>query len=252
MLHVPLGVSPKFQGTSNWGDYGDAIQELDHGVGRIMDSLKELGLDDKTIVVYTSDNGRGPGRNKTQPLIGGKISTWECGVRVPAIIRAPAQKVLAKHVCGEIVNAMDWLPTLATAANIRIPKDHPVIDGRDLWPMMTGKTKGIPKPSAKLSLNSNVPLRRRWQQGLEWQSYFNRDDYINAFFYHGSHGALAAVRAGKYKAMLNPRITVYDLEKDPKESKPIRNRELSRKLRGMAVMFQEEMSRDARKAGEYK
>ena len=52
--------------------------------------------------------------------------------------------------------------------------------------------------------------------------------------------------------MLNPRITVYDLDKDPKESKPIRNRELSRKFRGMAVMFQEEMSRDARKAGEYK
>ena len=52
--------------------------------------------------------------------------------------------------------------------------------------------------------------------------------------------------------MLNPRIIVYDLEKDPNESKPIRNRELSRKLRGMAVMFQEEMSRDARKAGEFK
>ena len=63
---------------------------------------------------------------------------------------------------------------------------------------------------------------------------------------------LAAVRSGKYKAMLNPRIIVYDLEKDPKESKPISNRELSRKLRGMAVMFQEEMSRDARKAGEFK
>jgi len=252
MLHVPLGVSPKFQGTSEWGEYGDAIQELDHGVGRLMDSLKKLGLDEKTIIVYSSDNGRGPGRNKEQPLIGGKISTWECGVRVPAIIRAPGQKVLAKHACGEIVNAMDWLPTLATAANIRIPKDHPIIDGRDLWPMMTGKTKGIPKPSTKLSLNSDVPLQRRWEQGLEWKSYFNRDDYINAFFYHGSHGALAAVRSGKYKAMLNPRITVYDLEKDPKESKPIRNRELSRKLRGMAVMFQEEMSRDARKAGEFK
>ena len=252
MLHIPLGVSPKFLGTSNWGEYGDAIQELDYGVGRIMDSLKELGLDDETIVVYTSDNGRGPGRNKTQPLIGGKITTWECGIRVPAIIRAPGQKVLTNHVCGEIVNAMDWFTTLATAANIRIPEDHPIIDGRDLWPMMTGNSKSIPSPSAKLSLNADIPLRRRWEQGLEWESYFNRDDYLNAFFYHGSHGALAAVRSGKYKAMLNPRITIYDLENDPKESKPIRSRELSRKLRGMAVMFQEEMSRDGRKAGEYK
>ena len=147
-----MGVSPKFQGTSEWGEYGDAIQELDHGVGRLMDSLKKLGLDEKTIVVYSSDNGRGPGRNTEQPLIGGKISTWECGVRVPTIIRAPGQKVLSDHVCGEIVNTMDWLPTLATAANISIPKDHPVIDGRDLWPMMIGKTKGIPKPSVNYLL----------------------------------------------------------------------------------------------------
>lgn len=252
MLHKPLGVSPKFQGTSNWGEYGDAIQELDHGVGRIMDSLKELGLEEKTIVVYTSDNGRGPGRNKTQPLIGGKISTWECGIRVPAILRAPGQKVLDDHICSEIVNAMDWLPTLATAAGICIPEDHPIIDGRDLWPMMIGKTNTIPSPTDNLSLNAQVPLRRRWEQGLEWKQYFDRVEFLNAYFYHGSHGALAAVRSGKYKALLNPTLTIYDLESDPGESKPIRNRELSRKLRGMAVMLQEEMSRDARKAGEYK
>ena len=101
-------------------------------------------------------------------------------------------------------------------------------------------------------MNADVPLRRRWEQGLEWRQYFNRDDYLNAFFYHGSHGALAAVRSGKYKAMLNPTLTIYDLENDPKEKKPIRNRELHRKFRGLAVMFQEEMSRDARKAGEVK
>lgn len=250
MLHNPLGVSPKFKGASQWGEYGDAIQELDHGVGRLMDSLKELGLDDDTIVVYTSDNGRGPGRSKSQPLIGGKISTWEGGIRVPAIIRAPGQKVVKGHVCSEVVNAMDWLPSLATAAGIRLPEDHPVIDGRDLWPMMIGEVEKVPSPSAKLSLNADVPLRRRWEQGLEWQEYFDREDYLNAYFYHGSHGALAAVRSGKYKAMLNPRLTIYDLERDPGESKPVRDREVNRKLRGMAVMFQEEMSRDARKAGE--
>ena len=95
-----------------------------------------------------------------------------------------------------------------------------------------------------------MPLRRRWEQGLEWEQYFDREDYINAFFYHGSHGALAAVRSGRYKMHLNPVSTIYDLEADPGESKPVRNREISRKLRGMAVMFQEEMSRDARQAGE--
>ena len=250
MLHVPLGVSAEFQGSSKWGEYGDAIQELDHSVGRFMDSLEKLGLDENTIVVYSSDNGRGPGRNNQQPLIGRKITTWECGIRVPAIIRASGSGVRKGEVCSEIVSALDWLPTLATAAGIQIPCDHPIIDGRDLWPLMAGQCEGIPSPTKGLSLNAGIPLRRRWEQGLEWREYFDRNDYHNAFFYHGSHGALAAVRSGKYKMYLNPTIKIYDLEADPKESKPIRNRELSRKFRGMAVMFQEEMSRDARKAGE--
>lgn len=252
MLHVPLGVSPEFQGSSQWGEYGDAIQELDHGVGRLMDTLTELGLDENTVVVYASDNGRGPGRNEEQPLIGSKLTTWECGIRVPAIIRAPGLGVRQGEVCHEIVSAMDWLPTLATAAGIQIPENHPIIDGRDLWPLMTGERIGIPSPAAGLSLNAGIPLRRRWEQGLEWSPYFDQEDYQNAFFYHGSHGALAAVRSGKYKMYLNPTLTIYDLESDPKESTPIRDRDLVKKLRGMVVMFQEEMSRDARKAGEVK
>jgi len=249
MLHVPLGVSPDFQGSSQWGEYGDAIQELDFHVGRFLDHLVDLGIDDNTIVVYASDNGRGPGRTPDQPLKGRKLTTWEAGIRVPAILRAPGLGVSEGRVCSEIVSALDWFPTLATAAGIRIPDDHPVIDGRDLWPLMIGESDGIPSPEAGLSLNAGVPLRRRWEQGLEWEEHFDREDYLNAFFYHGSQGALAAVRSGNHKLVLNPQLTVYDLESDPGESTPIRTREL-RKLRGMAVMFQEEMSRDARQAGE--
>ena len=66
MLHNPLGVSPRFKGSSNWGEYGDAIQELDFNVGRIFDAFSRLEIEDETIVVYASDNGRGPGRNKSQ------------------------------------------------------------------------------------------------------------------------------------------------------------------------------------------
>jgi arylsulfatase A-like enzyme len=250
MLHHPLGVSPEFEGSSDWGEYGDAIQELDHHVGRFMDKLKELGLDEKTIVVYASDNGRGPGRNPSQPMKGNKLTTWECGIRVPAIIRAPGRGVSQGEECREIVSALDWLPTLATAAGIKIPDAHPLIDGRDLWPLMTGKSESIPSPAAALSMNSEVPLRRRWEQGLEWSDYFTRDDYHNAFFYHGSHGALAAVRSGRYKMYLNPQLTIYDLDADPGETTPVRQKNLVKRLRGMAVMFQEEMSRDARQAGE--
>ena len=91
MLHNPLGVSEEFQGTSDWGDYGDAIHELDHGVGRIFDKLKELRIDDNTIVIYASDNGRGPGRTPEQKIRGRKLSTYEGGIRVPAIAWGPGR-----------------------------------------------------------------------------------------------------------------------------------------------------------------
>ncbi len=250
MLHVPLGVSPEFRGSSRWGEYGDAIQELDQGVGQLMDALERNGLADNTIVIYTSDNGRGPGREDSQPMQGRKLTTWECGIRVPAIAWGPGLGIPGGKRTGEVVTALDWFPTLATFAGIRIPDEHPIIDGRDLEPLLRGETETIPAASAGLSLNSIIPLRRRWEQGLEWEAYFDREDYINAFFYHGSHGSLAAVRSGSYKMFLNPTLTVYDLENDPGETTPVREKGLVKRLRGMAVMFQEEMSRDARQAGE--
>ncbi|HCK70582.1 MAG TPA: N-acetylgalactosamine-6-sulfatase, partial [Planctomycetaceae bacterium] len=95
MLHNPLGVSDEFKGSSNWDEYGDAIQELDHNVGRIMDTLQRLEIDDDTIVVYASDNGRGPGRNPNQKIRGRKLSTLEGGIRVPAIAWGPGMGLQA-------------------------------------------------------------------------------------------------------------------------------------------------------------
>lgn len=79
MLHDPIGVTEKFKGSSNWGEYGDAIQEMDFNVGRIVDALERLEIDDETIIVYMSDNGRGPGRSEDQPLVGSKLTTFEGG-----------------------------------------------------------------------------------------------------------------------------------------------------------------------------
>ena len=72
---------------------------------------------------------------------------------------------------------------------------------------------------------------------------FNQEEYLNAFFYHGSQGALAAVRSGKWKLSLHPSLKLYDLEKDPGEHKPINNQEIKRKLRGMVIQFQREMNK---------
>ena len=109
MLHNPLGVSEEFKGSSNWDEYGDAIQELDHNVGRIMDTLQRLEIDDDTIVVYASDNGRGPGRNPNQKIRGRKLSTLEGGIRVPAIAWGPGMGLQAGETSHAVVRAMDVL-----------------------------------------------------------------------------------------------------------------------------------------------
>ncbi len=144
---------------------------------------------------------------------------------------------------------MDWYPTLATFAGIKIPEGR-VIDGRDISPLLKGETRIVPPPGMKKSINASVPLRRRWNPPGEWAPLINRNEYNDAFFYHGSQGALAAVRWRKWKLYLNPSLQLYDLAKDPGESKLARNREIRRKLRGMAILFQEEMRLDARPAGE--
>jgi arylsulfatase A len=157
--------------------------------------------------------------------------------------------VKSNRVCTEVVRAMDWYPTFATCAGVKVPQDR-VIDGRDIVPLLTAQTETVPSPAAGLSLNADVPLRREWSPPGEWADIITRDEYNAAFFYHGSLGALAAVRWDKWKLRLHPELELYDLEADPGETTPIRNGDLIRKLCGMAILFQEEMRTGARPAGE--
>jgi hypothetical protein len=147
-----------------------------------------------------------------------------------------------------MVHAMDWYPTLATFAGVRVPEGR-VLDGRDISPLLLGQTDQVPPPDAGLSLNAAVPLRRTWEPPGEWRDLISRTDYLNAFFYHGSQGALAAVRAGRWKLFLNPFPQLYDLQVDPGERHVVRNGAVMRRLRGMAILFQEEMRTGTRPAG---
>lgn len=248
MLHKPLGVSEPFRGASGWGEYGDAIQELDYSVGRIFDALEELQIDDKTVVVYASDNGRGPGRTPGQNIQGSKLSTFEGGIRVPAIVWGPGVGIQAGRQSTEVIRAMDWYPTLATLADISVPEGF-VIDGRDITSLLKGDTSVVPAAGLKRTLNATVPLRRRWEPPEEWAAIIKRHEFNDAFFYHGSQGELAAVRWKRWKLQLNPAPLLYDLVKDPGERKPIRNPQIIRKLRGMAILFQQEMLADCRLPG---
>lgn len=134
MPHTKLGASKGFKGKSAQGLYGDVIEELDHHTGRLLDRLKELGIDDDTYVVFTSDNGpwwvKKEHSGSALPLRSAKTTTWEGGLRVPTIIRAPG-RVKAGVVSDIVASHMDLLPTFTTISGGEIPTDR-VIDGRDI------------------------------------------------------------------------------------------------------------------------
>jgi arylsulfatase A-like enzyme len=141
MAHVPLYVSEKFAGKSEQGKYGDVMMELDWSVGEILDALKRIGVDEKTLVVFTSDNGPwlsfGEHGGSAGPLREGKGTTWDGGMREPCIMRWPG-RIPAGAVCSELCTTMDILPTFAILAVARPPRKR--IDGHNIWPLMSGKS----------------------------------------------------------------------------------------------------------------
>ncbi|UCG46406.1 MAG: sulfatase, partial [Phycisphaerales bacterium] len=138
MPHNPVHASDSFRGKSANGRYGDAVEEIDWSTGQILKTLKDLDIDNRTLVVFTSDNGasnRFGGSNA--PLRGFKGSTWEGGMREPCVMRWPG-RIPAGKTCQQIACTMDLLPTFARLAGAAVPADR-VIDGRDIWPMVAGK-----------------------------------------------------------------------------------------------------------------
>ena len=139
MPHVPLFVSPKHQSSSSRGLYSDVIREIDWSVGQIMSALKRNGIENHTLVIFTSDNGPwlsyGNHAGSALPLREGKGTTFEGGVRVPCIMRWPDQ-IPAGTLCHDFASTMDLLPTLCKLANAPLPTDR-IIDGTDIHHLMT-------------------------------------------------------------------------------------------------------------------
>ena len=191
--------------SSNNGAYGGGVASIDSATGKIFKELERLGIDNKTIVIFTSDNGSrvkgesinnksgSSGFGSNQPLRGAKGSTWEGGLRVPCIIRWP-EHISEGITCNEIVTSMDLYPTLATLAEVETPSDRH-IDGID--------------------------LSSRILSGFKCGS--NREDF---YYYNGDN--LEAVRSGKWKLHVGktqhygekmPVINaLYDLENDISET----------------------------------
>ena len=198
-VHVPIYTPIKYHHDSRNGPYGAAVAHLDFSTGAILDTLRDLGLDRNTVVLFTSDNGAGVPRTpagvdaarlsrggvgSNRPLRGGKGTTWEGGMREPFIAWAPGL-VTAGATCRELCSTLDLMPTLARFAGTREPQDR-IIDGADIGPLLTGQ------PDA-------------------------RSPHEQFFYYGSGSHTLDAVRAGRWKLHLD-RDELYDLDADVGET----------------------------------
>jgi uncharacterized sulfatase len=140
--HLPFFPSERFAGRSDGGPYGDAVEEFDWSTGEILACLERRGIDGRTLVIVTSDNGpwfEGSGGD----LRGRKGQSFEGGFRVPFIARWPG-KIPAGGVTGEPAMGIDLFPTLLGLAGLGLPTDR-VIDGADLWPLLQGNGQDLPE-----------------------------------------------------------------------------------------------------------
>ena len=146
-VHTPIHPGAAFAGKSSNGRFGDWVDEGDWSTGRILDTLRELKLDERTLVIFTSDNGpwliKGADAGSAGPLRGGKGSTWEGGVREPTLARWPG-KIAPGSVCDAVAGTIDLLPTAVSLAGGTVPAT-PVIDGRDISPLLLGKSTTSPR-----------------------------------------------------------------------------------------------------------
>ena len=142
-VHTPIYPGAAFAGKSQNGRFGDWVEEVDWSVGQVLDTLRAQGLDKDTLVVFTSDNGpwltKGTDGGSAGPLRGGKGSTWEGGVRVPTLAWWPG-RVPAGSVNDAVAATIDLLPTFVSLAGGTVPAT-PVIDGRDITPILLGQSK---------------------------------------------------------------------------------------------------------------
>ena len=192
MPHWPQYSSERFAGKSQNGKWGDSVEEIDWSTGQILSKLEELGIDDDTLVLFTSDNG-GATRHgaSNSPLRGGKGTTWEGGHRVCFLARWPG-RVPAGTESDALAISVDILPTFAALAGAATPADR-VIDGKDIRPVLLDEEPG-PTP------------------------------HIAYYYYFMTH--LNAVRSGRWKLHVarmggrypdyepNPVLELYDLHSD--------------------------------------
>jgi arylsulfatase A len=222
--HHPYTVDASFRGKSVHGLYGDMIEEIDWSVGEVIKALKENGLEKKTLVAFTSDNGADSKPNNeghvekgsNLPLKGWKGSTDDGGCRVPFVVTWPGTLPEGKET-GELASLLDILPTFAALAGIE-PKTTQKIDGKNIFPVMQC-LPGVKSPNKYLYYASNTPK-------------------------------ITAVRNHRFKLLDGKRNALYDLRSDIGETKNVATEypEVVQELKRAIEEFQKDLDENSLEA----
>jgi arylsulfatase len=172
MVHMPVLPNPEFAGKTGNGDWADCLAEMDYRTGQILDAIKEAGIEDNTLVIFTSDNGpeaTDPWEGDSGPWRGTYFTAMEASLRAPFIIRWPG-KVPAGRVSNEVVHIVDMYPTLARVGGAEVPKDR-AIDGVDQLDFFLGKQENSNREGfpAFVADRLSAIKWRNWKVHLIWQ-----------------------------------------------------------------------------------
>lgn len=201
MPHVPLYTSEEFEGRSKAGLYGDVIEEIDWSVGEILKALDELGIDDRTMLVFTSDNGPWfeGSAGELRERKGG--ASWEGGFNVPFIVRWPG--VIPPGISSDAISMnFDLFPTLLELAGVDIPDDR-IIDGKNIWSVLQGSNKS---PHEYLYFFNNEEITAVRSQ--KWK-------FVVRSYYRGGLARFEGERFGE-PHYYHPGL-LFNLEKNPEE-----------------------------------
>lgn len=210
MSHVPLFCSPEFKGKSGVGLYGDVITELDWSVGEINKALKENGLNENTIVVFSSDNGPWISYGNhagTTPFREAKGTTFDGGTRSATIIKYPA-RLKGNKESSRTLMTIDLLPTLCYLANVPLPQTE--IDGKNVWDLISDKQDAV-NPHSYYAFTNNSEFQAIMSGDGKWKLHLPHN-YRTMSEIKGKDGM-----PGKYKQE-HIDLSLFDMENDPYET----------------------------------
>ena len=260
MPHKPLAASEEFYTPKTPNDlYADVIRELDWSVGTILAKVKELGLDENTLVVFASDNGPWFG-GSTGGLRGMKGATWDGGIRVPLIARWPG-RIAPGRDCKEVCASIDIFPTLTKLAGAKLPSNL-TIDGRDIFPLMSSASARSPHEAIFAMSGHELHIVRsgKWKLHVRTPAPgFKEMDKATAAQWIDPRGpdgiTLIAqyeqARPDQYPGVLTgdaaKPLMLFDLEADPSEQHDISEKhpDIVQRLKAMFEKLDKEAPRSA-------